>query len=660
MKSRILTILLIISIVLTCTITINNIYAAGNYNIVITASNDVVNYGEEVTVSFNLKDITMDPGIGAIMGKIEYDKTVFEKITSTSLKSGDGWGSIAFNDVDGNTGEGSFVVERENANSITIKEDNLLCNVTFKVKAEGDCSAKPGDKTTIKISNISASNGETDQAIGDVSGTLKIGETSNPSGAPVITGVTDGGKYTKPVIPIITDDDLDKVELYKDGNLVSGFASGTKINDPGSYKLIATDKAGNKTEVNFTIEKESHPDSKAYKVNLETNSKKIEVGNTVVLKVSVSDITADGGIVTFSGKIVYDQTVFEKIEASDFKNGSEWESITFNPNNGKFLTNVSSGNNINATSTVFTLTLKVLKDAKIGDTSIVLSAVNASNGKEDLYVADVSGTLEIVEAGSLKPTATPIKPTATPSNPISDADTTPPVIIGVVEGATYNKPVSPKATDTNLDTVELYKNGVKVTGYNNGDSINQDGTYRIVARDKAGNETAINFTVKTGNDSTPTEDLTPPVISGVTDGSTYSGEVTVIVSDDNLNRVVIYKDGAVAADKTLTTTSFTVKFSTNGTYRIVATDAAGNKSDVTFAIKIGTIQPTVTALVTTPTPIVIKTTPTPTASENVNITDTEKLPYAGPDDLILPAIYVISAMGAIAYIQYKRIKNIHY
>ena len=668
MKSRILTILLILSIILTCTITINNIYAAGSFNIAITASKDPVSYGEEVTVSLNLKDITMEPGIGAVMGKIEYDKTVFERITSASIKSGDGWASVTYNDVDGNAGEGSFVVERENASSITIKTDNLLCNITFKVKAQGDCSAKAGDSTTIKISNISASNGESDQSISDVTGTLKIaGGGGSNSGAPVITGVTDGGKYTKPVTPVITDDDLDKVELYKDGNLVNNFTSGTKIVDTGSYKLIATDKAGNKTEVNFTIEKESHPDSNAYKVNLEVSSKQVEVGGTVTLKVSVSDITAEGGIGTFAGILEYDQSVFEQVQQTDFKQGTEWESITFNPKNGKFLTNVSSGNNINSKSTVFTLTLKVKDSAKLGDSAITISEINASNGKEDLYVANVTGGIEIVEKGSAKPTATPSKATPTPSKTTpdkttptpskADNDTIPPVIIGVSEGAVYNKPVTPKASDTNLDTVELYKNGAKVPSYSNGNTISEDGNYRIVAKDKAGNETTINFTIKTGN-TTPGGDMIPPVISGVVNGATYSGEVTVLVTDDNLSKVLVYKDGSVALDKALNTSPFTVKFSSNGTYRIIATDSAGNQSEVTFTIRIGgSVQPT--ANIITPTPIKI-ITPAPT-NVPVNITDDPaKLPYAGADDLIFPAIYVVFAMGAIAYIQYRRIKNIQF
>ncbi len=61
MKSRILTALLVLSIIITCSITFNNINAAGSYKIEITASSQTVKYGDEVTVEFQLKDITLTP-----------------------------------------------------------------------------------------------------------------------------------------------------------------------------------------------------------------------------------------------------------------------------------------------------------------------------------------------------------------------------------------------------------------------------------------------------------------------------------------------------------------------------------------------------------------------------------------------------------------------
>ncbi len=61
MKSKILTILLVLSIIVTCTITVNKISAAGSYNIVVTASTANPTYGENVTVEFELKDITVTP-----------------------------------------------------------------------------------------------------------------------------------------------------------------------------------------------------------------------------------------------------------------------------------------------------------------------------------------------------------------------------------------------------------------------------------------------------------------------------------------------------------------------------------------------------------------------------------------------------------------------
>lgn len=66
--------------------------------------------------------------------------------------------------------------------------------------------------------------------------------------APEITGVENGEVYNSSVIPIISDSHLDTVTL--NGN---AYVSGTEISDSGTYKLIATDEANNKTIVSFEI-----------------------------------------------------------------------------------------------------------------------------------------------------------------------------------------------------------------------------------------------------------------------------------------------------------------------------------------------------------------------------------------------------------------------
>ena len=71
--------------------------------------------------------------------------------------------------------------------------------------------------------------------------------------APVITGVEDGKQYKDGATPVVADENIDKIELTKDGVKVQNFEIGTQIMEEGSYVLVATDKAGNKTTVNFAI-----------------------------------------------------------------------------------------------------------------------------------------------------------------------------------------------------------------------------------------------------------------------------------------------------------------------------------------------------------------------------------------------------------------------
>ena len=71
--------------------------------------------------------------------------------------------------------------------------------------------------------------------------------------APKIEGVKDGETYTTAVTPIITDDNLDRVELKKGETIVEGYKSGTPITENGEYTLTATDRFNHVTTVTFII-----------------------------------------------------------------------------------------------------------------------------------------------------------------------------------------------------------------------------------------------------------------------------------------------------------------------------------------------------------------------------------------------------------------------
>ena len=70
---------------------------------------------------------------------------------------------------------------------------------------------------------------------------------------PTITGIKNGRVYTHSVTPIITDKNLQKIELTFNGQVVKGYQSNIQLIDEGYYVITATDKAGNSTRVGFQI-----------------------------------------------------------------------------------------------------------------------------------------------------------------------------------------------------------------------------------------------------------------------------------------------------------------------------------------------------------------------------------------------------------------------
>ena len=111
----------------------------------------------------------------------------------------------------------------------------------------------------------------------------------------------------------------------------------------------------------------------------------------------------------------------------------------------------------------------------------------------------------------------------------------------------------------------------------NGDELTEEGTYRLVATDMAGNTTSIYVAI----------DRTNPAIEGDVDGKHYNTDVHVIVSDKFLKAInvgdTIYnsfgnaKQNGEYWEKELF-------FLDEGVYTIVAKDKVGNETRVTFTI----------------------------------------------------------------------------
>ena len=71
---------------------------------------------------------------------------------------------------------------------------------------------------------------------------------------PSISNVVNEGIYNTEVTPNITDENLLKVTLTKDGENVQEYENGNVISEEGKYILTAIDVSGNESKVSFTID----------------------------------------------------------------------------------------------------------------------------------------------------------------------------------------------------------------------------------------------------------------------------------------------------------------------------------------------------------------------------------------------------------------------
>ena len=139
---------------------------------------------------------------------------------------------------------------------------------------------------------------------------------------------------------------------------------------------------------------------------------------------------------------------------------------------------------------------------------------------------------------------------------------------GAENGVTVNKDVGL----THTDSAQLYKNGELVGEYVSDTPITEDGEYRIVISDLAGNETEITFAI----------DKTAPTLTlnGVENGGTTKGRVTF--SETEKKAIVkVFLDG----DEMEYSDGDELRGA--GTYKVIVSDEYGNTKEYTFTIEQG-------------------------------------------------------------------------
>ena len=136
---------------------------------------------------------------------------------------------------------------------------------------------------------------------------------------------------------------------------------------------------------------------------------------------------------------------------------------------------------------------------------------------------------------------------------------------GVENGGTVNTDVSLD----HADRAEFYKNGELMGEYASGTPITDDGDYRIVISDLAGNAAEVSFSI----------DKTAPIatLGGVDNGGITKGKVTLTEPDEEVNVKVYFNDEEIEYVKG-------DKFTSAGAYKILVSDIYGNATEYNFEI----------------------------------------------------------------------------
>ncbi len=140
-----------ISIILTIILLLftTSVYAANDsFNTSLSVNKSSVEQGENVIVTINISDISIESGekgIGAYTAKLDFDSSVLEYVETNGT---DKWEAPFYQDkqITGTTADGKVVDTNQNIGTIT-----------FKVKENA-----PVGETTIKLTNFSGSTAETD------------------------------------------------------------------------------------------------------------------------------------------------------------------------------------------------------------------------------------------------------------------------------------------------------------------------------------------------------------------------------------------------------------------------------------------------------------------------------------------------------------------
>lgn len=131
-----------------------------------------------------------------------------------------------------------------------------------------------------------------------------------------------------------------------------------------------------------------------FETTLRTDHTQAKGEDTVTITIGLKDIAVEGGdkgIGAYTAMLEFDTSVFEYVSADGV---GEWKDPLYE--GGAFTSNTKKGEVVKTNQDIVAITLKVKKDAKVGETQIELTNFSGSNGKDEVEAQDKAIKMTIV------------------------------------------------------------------------------------------------------------------------------------------------------------------------------------------------------------------------------------------------------------------------
>lgn len=135
-----------------------------------------------------------------------------------------------------------------------------------------------------------------------------------------------------------------------------------------------------------------------FETTLKASSSNIKRESTVTITIGLDKISienGDKGIGGYTGKIRFDSSVLEYVSATGT---DKWEKPTYQ--DGLITATTSDGEVVKTTQSIATITFKVKKDAKLGESIISLENFSGTNAVNDISTDNKSIKVTIVDQNS--------------------------------------------------------------------------------------------------------------------------------------------------------------------------------------------------------------------------------------------------------------------